>query len=273
MNKLREVVLELVKVMPKSVVETAKRASKSNMRFVGPLLRRGAEWLVGTGGIILRGPGAGLEFDLGSTGFPGQILGTTDIHEQKAIADCLSAGDVFYDIGANAGFYSIIGGSIVGRNGKVYAFEPHKKYAKLTKRNVYKNRMVNIVDVFEVAISSIDGKVKINTEKENPQSLETNMKKVSKGRKVEARKIDSIVNEEVLRPPDLVKIDVEGHEIEVLKGMTDVCKKHKPVIALEVHGNMKEVEIMMKKELEELGYESEKLLEEEGKFRSHLMLK
>jgi len=33
MNKLREVVLELVKVMPKSVVETAKRASKSNMRF------------------------------------------------------------------------------------------------------------------------------------------------------------------------------------------------------------------------------------------------
>src|SRR4051812_46373785 len=85
-------------------------------QFRIPLLRalmlRTNERLTGEG-IIANGIGAGLHFDARG-GQPGYLLGTSEIREQTLLTHFLSSGGVFYDIGANVGFFSTLAARVVG---------------------------------------------------------------------------------------------------------------------------------------------------------------
>ena len=93
---------------------------------------------------IMFGPGAGLIFDGSGGGLPGQVLGTTDIEEQRLLASILKPGAVFYDIGANIGFYAIIGSRLVGAQGRVFAFEPMTASLAMLRHNLALNSLQNV---------------------------------------------------------------------------------------------------------------------------------
>lgn len=78
---------------------------------------------------ISHGIGAGLLFN-SSGAFPSRALGTVETEVQDALAELLRPGDVFYDVGANVGYFTIIAARLVGPEGRVVAVEPQPEAVK-----------------------------------------------------------------------------------------------------------------------------------------------
>src|SRR5215813_2618674 len=99
-------------------------------------LRRSARRVRSTWPVTIRaGIGRGLRMDL-SRASAWYAPGTNELPVQEVLAKWLSPGGVFYDVGANAGFFSLIASRLVGERGRVVAFEPSPAVAASLKRNV-----------------------------------------------------------------------------------------------------------------------------------------
>src|SRR5581483_4005597 len=103
---------------------------------------------------VLQGELIGKRWIVGSS-VHGCWLGSYEIQKQRCIASQLKPGSVFYDIGANAGFYSLLACSQVAP-GRVYAFEPVPRNAEYIRRHLELNGVSN-VQVLTLAISDEDG--------------------------------------------------------------------------------------------------------------------
>lgn len=143
----------------------------------------------------------------------------------------LKAGEVFYDVGANVGAYSLIAGKLAGSAGVVYAFEPAAAtFAKLV-RNVQLNRLVKTVVPFNIALS--DQPDVLNLQLSNPVSgaamhtLGNNGQTApsSVSQSVLAYPMDRMIQELGLRHPNHLKVDVDGAELAVLKGATSTLRE------------------------------------------------
>jgi FkbM family methyltransferase len=165
------------------------------------------------------------------------VHGSSELPMQICIAQHLSPGDVFYDVGANVGFFSLLAASKVGPRGSVYAFEPVSANAGVIRRNASLNAMSNLA-VFEVAADEKSGIAKLYvTRWDGGSSLRAEAIATGEPREehsVRVVALDDLVEDERLRPPTLVKIDVEGAERGVLGGMLQTIAKHKPILVYEV---------------------------------------
>jgi len=161
------------------------------------------------------------------------------------LVDELQPTDVFYDIGANLGFFSALAGV---KGAKVFAFEPNP----LTFNQLNQNLDANNVEyqLFQIALSDFEGKARLSRGRgPNPMAkLDENG-----GYRVEVKEGDSLD----IPKPDVVKIDVEGHELEVLKGIKGILKNTRPVILYEVHSHQQVKKI--DNFLEKMGYNTELL--------------
>lgn len=181
------------------------------------------------------GEGAGLKLRLPQN--REYITGSSEIPVQKELARLLSAGNVFYDIGANVGFFSLIAAKLVGSAGLVYAFEPVAENAASIRENASLNNHRNLL-LLDVAV----GKVSENAELlltgwDGGSSLSSSVVKPSDPRlkrNVRVVALDDIIEQEKLRPPNVVKIDVEGVELDVIQGMTKTIANSKPVLLYEI---------------------------------------
>lgn len=80
-------------------------------------------------------------------GFSDDLYSVTPGRERdvnELILSCLKEGDVFLDVGANIGYYSILGGKIVGKNGRVISVEPIDSTARILKYNIKLNKLKNV---------------------------------------------------------------------------------------------------------------------------------
>jgi FkbM family methyltransferase len=165
------------------------------------------------------------------------ILGSSEIPMQQFIARHLSAGGVFYDIGANVGFFSLLAGKRVGPEGFVCSFEPLPENVRAIRRNALLNGMTN-VSVFEVAVDAESGTGELFlTEWDGGSFLSSTgvaPQEPLQRRTVRVVALDDFIEAEGLRPPTLVKIDVEGVEMGVLRGMLRTLETFKPVLVYEV---------------------------------------
>ena len=146
----------------------------------------------------------------------------------------LENDDCFYDIGANVGFYSCFANCKIN-NGNVIAFEPHPSNAGSLERNLEMNG--HTAQVHEIALIDEPGEVMMS---EAGDEIGEGSHKVDPsrtvGRVVPANSIDNMVLNEEIPKPTVVKIDVEGAEMEVLKGAMDSFgRKSCRVIYCEVH--------------------------------------
>jgi len=172
-------------------------------------------------------------------GITGNIY--TGLHEYQDMAYILHVlrGDsLFVDIGANVGSYTILASTVVGC--KVYAFEPVLNTYEKLKNNISLNEANKKVHAFNMGLGN---KESILTFTNN---LNTKNRVVAKGNKskfknketvdIRVDKLDNIIKNET---PSLLKIDVEGYELFVLKGAQTLLRKdclHS--IIVEINGNV-----------------------------------
>ena len=191
-------------------------------RHVYEALNRLGVQLLGTR--IRHGPAAGLRFRGGDT--IGYVLGVSEPALQQALNDHLRSGDVLYDVGAHAGFVSVLGCRLVGPAGHVHCFEPVPANVVMLRSNLDANGFRNAT-IHAVALSDRDGEVRMDlgdrgiTAHLSPDGDFT----------APAARCDSLA----LDPPSVVKIDVEGAESRVLEGMRQTLEAQHPVVVVEVH--------------------------------------
>lgn len=154
--------------------------------------------------------------------------------------DCLKHhvknGDVFIDIGANIGSYSLIASKEVGESGKVIAFEPiNSIYSKL-KKNIELNEAKNI-EILPLAVYNEKKQINLfcsNLENEGMSSIIENDQCSGKIETVEAIKLDNFINENNIQKVDFIKIDIEGAELPALQGMVETITKNLPLVLIEI---------------------------------------
>jgi FkbM family methyltransferase len=171
----------------------------------------------------------------------GRVLaasGSWEPHVRSALRACLSAGDVCVDVGANIGYDALLAGALVGKEGRVFAIEPSPATHRQLVRNIELNGAANVV-ALRVAAGAEDGEVVLRDHPEG-QSVRSSVSSTEaageNGLRVPARTLASIVPREELPRLRVVKIDVEGYEVEVLRGLAPLFELGaRPAVVVELH--------------------------------------
>ena len=153
-------------------------------------------------------------------------------------------GDIVIDIGAHYGRYTIIAAKRVGPKGKVISIEADPKNLVILNKNIKLNNLVDNVIPINYAVHSEESKIKLYTPEEKSGSTIYNtiiLNRLSPEEKfieVNANTLDSILQEHGIKHEDVnwIKIDVEGAELEVLRGSTRILSKSKNIsLLIEIH--------------------------------------
>jgi len=224
------------------------------LQFTLPILKVPINWIgariAASEGIIKHGVGSGLRF-CAQGGYPGYLLGTSNAEEQEVLKQNLREKGVFYDIGANIGFYATIAAKLVGSEGKVFAFEPFAASAEACRRNAKLNNFTHVT-VVDAAVAAKEGQMTLEL---GESSAVHRLTVGENGRKVRVVTIDQWRTEERAPAPDLVMIDVEGAELDVLHGMLETLKEARPTIMVEVHWRGDAFFDFFSEHLNRLGYQ------------------
>jgi FkbM family methyltransferase len=186
--------------------------------------------------VIRNGPARGLRIDATGTLFS-FALGTCDPDEQAFLVEQLRAGGVFYDLGANVGFFSLLAARLVGPTGHVVAFEPSPANAAQWRRNIAMNGFANATLV-EAAVSSEPGAGRLDVA--TPARGEHRLVRDDDGAReglvaVRLVSVDGYRADAGLPMPDAIKVDVEGAEIDALRGAHATIREARPAVLVEVH--------------------------------------
>ena len=157
----------------------------------------------------------------------------------RFVSKRLPPGGTFVDVGANQGFFTILASRRVGESGNVIAFEPALTEARKLRGNLRFNRCRNVV-VEEIALGAEPGTADFYMYLGHQGSW-SGLRKGAADVEVAARMIkvpvatlDSYFVERGLDRLDIMKIDVEGGELPVLKGAAATIQRHRPLILSEV---------------------------------------
>jgi len=214
----------------------------------------GASSLKGQDTVILRGTGAGLKLNVAGS-HSGFILGTHEPEVQQLLAAILRPGMVYYDAGANVGFFAVIAARLVGPSGQVVCFEPLPSNARQIEHNARLNGFSNI-SILSEALGGSNRTEAFQTSAEPTWgSLATVGKapdQASGQIEVNVRTLDSMEAMNRLRPPDVFKIDIEGAEEEALNGARNTLAASRPILIIELHNTNAAVTSI----LESMGYVS-----------------
>ena len=154
----------------------------------------------------------------------------------KILKNRLNPGDIFLDIGANIGFYSLLASDIIGKGGSIFSFEPDKRCIQKPSEPYISINNVENIKSFNIALSDYDGEGFLSEKPENNSGW-THLTNSSsnESRRVDIVKLDTFVENKNIPKIDLIKIDTEGYELNVLKGGVRSITKFKPDIMLELN--------------------------------------
>lgn len=157
----------------------------------------------------------------------------------QVMIDYLNDGDIFLDIGAHFGYYSMLGSCIVGKKGAVHSFEPTLSTYKIADSNLKKNNVV----LSNKAVWSKSDKLIINDYGTQYSAFNSLFKAkltndISKNLKLSRNEVEAVCIDDYVRlkniSPKFIKIDAENAEYEILLGMSHVLNSIRPIISLEV---------------------------------------
>ena len=209
---------------------TAKRAVKRAMRDRVYTIRRG----VAKG---LRRQG-GLDFLSERIRPPSR--------EQAFLASLELEGQTVYDIGAFEGVLTMFFARAVGPDGTVIVFEPNPRNVERIRRNVSLNAFGNVA-VRGAAVGAARGTARLSfPEDDTGRGSLVWAPKARDPSVVRELDVDVVaIDEEAgsIPPPDFVKIDVEGSELDVLQGMRQTLERCRPRLLIEVHGRGEEAKL------------------------------
>jgi len=210
---------------------------------------------------VLFGPLRGARFVLGSmageAGGASVYVNRIEREQTEALVSLLKEGDVFFDVGANVGYYTILGSRLAGESGTIVAIEPVVRNLAFLHRHVRLNRADNVV-ILPVACSDEMAVVSFAPGANPAMGHLANAEESPQRRRTLAATVtlDRLAQELGLMP-QVVKIDVEGAELRVLKGARTILLNARPRILLSVHSESLRSACL--KQLGDLGYQSEVL--------------
>jgi FkbM family methyltransferase len=142
---------------------------------------------------------------------------------------------VFIDAGANRGIHSLYAATRLGGSGKVFAFEPNPDTVRILDAHLSINKISNCV-IHNVGLSDVDGTLTLNVVDEHHSGTCSFLPVDAPHRShlVSVRRLDDLITDLDPAEPVLVKIDTEGHEYRVLKGMERLLAHPKLVVVCEV---------------------------------------
>lgn len=226
----------------------------SRTTFVGKLLRVPLKLIPpGLKMPILQGRLKGNRWIVGS-GRNGCWLGTYEYDNQRVFERLLKPGSTVFDIGAHAGFYTLLASVLVGSEGKVFAFEPLPRNLMFLKEHLTLNQ-INNVTVIEAAVSKCCGVTSFTESSSGYQGGISSQGTLP----VKMVSLDELIVSREVPVPDFIKIDVEGHEKSVLMGAKSMLERDRPTIFLSIHG--RSVYGQCRQLLESLGYKIQVLCE------------
>lgn len=151
-------------------------------------------------------------------------------HEQgteKLLRRVLKEGGTFVDVGANIGYFTKLASKLVGASGKVFAFEPMPAALRLLRLNT---AQLPNVTIFPVALSEKKGTATFYVRKKGDMSSLSH-DPTAKPVPVTVSTLDESLADQAR--VDLIKIDVEGSELEVLRGGRLLLERHRPIVYFE----------------------------------------
>jgi len=160
----------------------------------------------------------------------------------KILSKMLKKGMTCLDIGGNIGYYVLLERQLIGSEGKIIAIEPLQRNFDYLKKNIELQNVTNI-STYRFACGDKNGKVPFIIDRESNGSwiIPDGMKNPDPSRgtitEVPLRILDEFVEELGLERVDFVRMDVEGYEIHILKGLKKTLEKFKPIISFELHKN------------------------------------
>ena len=199
--------------------------------FFGKLLRLPLRFLPGRMVVpVLRGVNKGYGWRVGSN-IHGCWLGTYESDKQQLMSRLVKPGMIAYDIGANAGFYTLALAHMVGGEGAVYAFEPYAENALNILEHLQLNRCCNAT-LYQTAVSDQNGLSAFQVARSNSMGSLGEVGHYW----VPTVTIDALI-ETANRPvPDIVKMEVEGAESSVFDGASKLLGMRKTVWIIALHG-------------------------------------
>jgi FkbM family methyltransferase len=168
----------------------------------------------------------------------------------------LRPGDVLYDVGAHTGLFTLLGARLVGAGGQVVAFEPLPANLNCLRRHLALNRLGNVA-IVTAAVGARPGRASFQPAGNTYMGRLADEGSIT----VDVTSLDATLWTEGLRAPNLIKIDVEGAEVGVLEGASDLLERHRPAILLATHSA--EADAECRSRLDALGYASRTLAEDE----------
>jgi FkbM family methyltransferase len=141
-----------------------------------------------------------------------------DPHVLSILRDFIEPGTVFVDVGANIGWFTLIGSRLTGPKGRVFAIEPDPRNCGILRRNIAHNDCGNVT-VYPVAAGAMDGKAFLyrSTDNQGDHRLSVASDRTDRVT-VRVRTLDALLARRTNRI-DVVKMDTQGSEAAVLTGM------------------------------------------------------
>jgi FkbM family methyltransferase len=183
---------------------------------------------------VRSGPGKGLLFELNPRWETPTWDGSYELEVQRVLLERLKPGSVFYDVGANIGFYSLLAAR---QSAQVFAFEPDVQNAESLEHHVRLNSLGAKIEVIRAAVFSTSGYVALEpadfTMGHGNAHVGPTTEDSHSTVKVPCTTLDDFAQEHVA--PDTIKIDVEGAESNVLRGADRLFTHSRPHLICEVH--------------------------------------
>jgi FkbM family methyltransferase len=192
-----------LRLIPKTYVATVRTG-----------INEGAKWVVGT-----------------ST--HGLWLGTYEHEMQEMVSKLVTKGGVVWDVGANAGFYTLALSRLVGASGTVCAFEPFAENVNNLMRHVRINHLNNT----KVIQAALGKETELASFEIGDLNSTGHLSNNATSYFVPVLSIDDFLARFPELTPKLIKIDVEGAESAVLAGAKTLLTQHGPEILLALHGD------------------------------------
>jgi FkbM family methyltransferase len=168
-------------------------------------------------------------------GFLRLVQGSFEAAEVEALINAARPGTVVVDIGANVGIFTVPLANAVGTAGAVWAFEPLPENLDRLQGNVIENQLSNVT-MFAAAASDSDGTVSFHVAGDSAYGSTRDVKNgwaTSRVLTVPATRLDTEWSARGTPLVSVIKIDVEGAELAVLRGSREVIRRCRPVLLLE----------------------------------------
>jgi FkbM family methyltransferase len=231
MNVVRDATVGLVNRVPGRVAAPF-RSGRLLSRLAAPILELALPHEM-TEITVRSGPARGIRLKIDVQHEKFYWTGAYERAVQDALVELVQAGDVVWDIGAHAGFFTVLVSRLVGPSGEVLAFEPVSDNRSRLNDSLKLNSAENVVVRCE-AVGSSCGRVMLHP---RGSSLTWTLRDEETETSSNSFMVSCVALDDVAtnaKPPALIKIDAEDAEVEVLRGAIGLISRHTPYVVIEL---------------------------------------